>query len=334
MWTDIVVFFLVAAILLYVVFGGADFGAGILELFLQRRRKQTVRILSHALAPVWEANHVWLIVVVVVLFTAFPKVFALLSTYLHIPLLIMLVGIIFRGAAFTFRHYDAIQDDTHVLYTRFFTVSSLLTPFALGLVFSGATSGRLTATPSTFFDGYVAPWWGLDAVALGVFFIALFSYFAAVFAVGETQDPVQRRYFRKAVHVSGVAAVASGGVVLLLLKGQHPEYFMSFFTEAGILFFPVTATLLFGVVFRTLAKDRVHVARLAVGAQGALIVLGWFWPQLPALVMTAQGPLTVQAMAAPEATMRTTAIALLLGSAVIFPGLFYLFRTFKFPRKN
>lgn len=328
MWTDVVVFFLVAAIVLYVVLGGADFGAGILELFLRQRREETARTLSHALAPVWEANHVWLIVVVVVLFTGFPRVFALLSTYLHIPLLMLLVGIIFRGAAFTFRHYDAIQDESHRYYTRFFTFSSLLTPFALGLVFAGATSGRLTTNPRDFFDGYVAPWWGFDAAALGVFFMALFTYVAAVFAVGETEDKGQRAYFKRAATISAGLAFVSGGLAHAALAVQHPEYVRAFFTEA--VFFPAVGTALFVGVFWALARERLQFARLAVGAQGALIVLGWFWPQLPALVMTREGPLTVAATQAPEATMLTMGIALIVGSLLIFPGLYFLFRTFKF----
>ena len=96
--------------ILYTLLGGADFGAGIIETFAGRKGEQTV---SRAIAPVWEANHVWLILAVVILFTAFPVVYASLSLVLHIPLMLVLIGIILRGTAFTFRHYDVIDDKSH-----------------------------------------------------------------------------------------------------------------------------------------------------------------------------------------------------------------------------
>lgn len=86
-----------------------------------------------SIAPVWEANHMWLIIAIVVMFVGFPKIYALMSTYLHIPLVLMLVGIITRSTAFTFRHYDAVEDQWQVLYTQIFYYASLLTPFSWGL---------------------------------------------------------------------------------------------------------------------------------------------------------------------------------------------------------
>src|SRR4029453_6983829 len=101
-----IVIILGTSFLLYALLGGADFGAGIVEAFAGRRGELTI---SKAIAPVWEANHVWLILAVVILFTGFPAVYASLSWVLHIPLMIVLLGIIMRGTAFTFRHYDVHQ---------------------------------------------------------------------------------------------------------------------------------------------------------------------------------------------------------------------------------
>ena len=125
---SIIIIILGVSFVLYTILGGADFGAGIIETFAGRKGERTI---SKALAPVWEANHVWLILAVVILFTGFPQVYSSISTALHIPLMLVLLGIIFRGTAFTFRHYDVKQDHTHKYYTLLFKVSSFITPFFL-----------------------------------------------------------------------------------------------------------------------------------------------------------------------------------------------------------
>src|SRR5687768_13901431 len=108
----VVIAYLWLSILLYLVLGGADFGAGIIELFTSaKNRSKTRNTLYHAIGPIWEANHMWLIIAIVILFVGFPVIYSEMSTYLHIPLVIMLIGIIARGTAFVFRHYDAVKDE-------------------------------------------------------------------------------------------------------------------------------------------------------------------------------------------------------------------------------
>jgi cytochrome d ubiquinol oxidase subunit II len=117
----VVMAFLWASILLYVIMGGADFGAGILEFFSTRNSKtKTQKILYEAIGPVWEANHMWLIIAIVILFVGFPSIYTTMSIYMHIPLAIMLIGIIARGTAFTFRHYDAVHDNMQRVYSKIF----------------------------------------------------------------------------------------------------------------------------------------------------------------------------------------------------------------------
>src|SRR5215208_5282639 len=127
----IIIIILGVSFILYALLGGADFGAGIIETFAGTKGEKTI---SKAMAPVWEANHVWLILAVVILFTAFPAVYSSLSLVLHIPLMVVLIGIIFRGTAFTFRHYDIIHDSSHKYYTILFKLSSFITPVFLGIV--------------------------------------------------------------------------------------------------------------------------------------------------------------------------------------------------------
>src|SRR6187549_2881308 len=135
----VVIAYLYLAILLYVLLGGADFGAGIIELSTsQRDIRRTRKTLYHAVGPIWEANHMWLIIAVVILFVGFPVIYSTLSVHLHIPLVIMLMGIIARGTAFVFRHYDAVRDDMQRIYNRVFVGSSFITPFFLGII-AGST---------------------------------------------------------------------------------------------------------------------------------------------------------------------------------------------------
>ena len=107
----VVIVYLVLSILLYLLLGGADFGAGIIEMFTSPKNiRRTRKTLYHAIGPIWEANHMWLIIAIVILFVGFPGIYSILSVHLHVPLVIMLMGIIARGTAFTFRHYDAVHD--------------------------------------------------------------------------------------------------------------------------------------------------------------------------------------------------------------------------------
>src|ERR1700709_25331 len=117
----VVIAFLFLAIVLYFLLGGADFGAGIIELFTsEKNRSDTRKTMYQAIGPIWEANHMWLIIAVVILFVGFPGIYATVSVHLHIPLVIMLMGIIARGTAFSFRNYDAVVDEMQLIYSRIF----------------------------------------------------------------------------------------------------------------------------------------------------------------------------------------------------------------------
>jgi hypothetical protein len=196
MWVETIAFFLAISILLYSLLAGADFGAGILEAFAGKDRREEQReIISHAMGPVWEANHVWLILAVVILFMGFPKAFSALSITFHIPLTLMLFGIVLRGCTFTFRHYDAVRDRSHRYYSALFVISSFLTPLMLGVVAGGALLGATAPLEAGFYAGFVRPWANLFCFSVGVFTCVLFAFLAAVYLIGETRDPAMRGIF-------------------------------------------------------------------------------------------------------------------------------------------
>ncbi len=180
----VVIGFLWVSVGLYLILGGADFGAGIVELMSSKKsRKRTEKIMYESIAPVWEANHMWLIIAIVILFVAFPEIYTTMSTYLHIPLVLMLMGIIARGTAFTFRHYDAVKDDWQVLYTQIFYYASLLTPFFLGLIAAATVSQSINPEAETFLDLYVFSWLNWFGIAVGFFIVAICAYLASIFSL-------------------------------------------------------------------------------------------------------------------------------------------------------
>src|ERR1700744_670709 len=152
----VVIIFLCLAILLYFLLGGADFGAGIIELFTTEKNKGKTRKMAYAaIGPVWEANHMWLIIAIVILFVGFPPIYTTMSVHLHIPLAIMLIGIIARGTAFVFRNYDAVKDNMQVVYNKIFVYSSFITPLFLGIIAGSLVSGQINTEATDFASAYI-----------------------------------------------------------------------------------------------------------------------------------------------------------------------------------
>src|SRR5690554_7324658 len=141
----VVIVFLGLSLLAYALLGGADFGAGIIEIFSGKVTKKTI---THAIAPVWEANHMWLILMVVILFVGFPLIYAQMSLYLHIPLLVLLVGIILRGSDITVRHYDAIIDKSQDLCTYICKISREISPLFVDIITGALILGRIDHDPA------------------------------------------------------------------------------------------------------------------------------------------------------------------------------------------
>src|ERR1700754_2531780 len=192
----ILIGFLWFSLLIYLIMGGADFGTGILELFSAKDNKPSLRKTSYqAIGPTWEANHMWLIIAVVVLFVGFPTIYSTVSTYLHVPLLIMLMGIMARGTAFTFRNYDAVVDSMHVVYNKIYVYSSFITPLFLGIIAGSVVSGKIDTHTTDFMTAYIYDWLEPFACSVGLFTTFLCGFLAAVYLLREIKDtPTNQRY--------------------------------------------------------------------------------------------------------------------------------------------
>ncbi|NUP07378.1 MAG: cytochrome d ubiquinol oxidase subunit II [Polyangiaceae bacterium] len=317
------------ALVLYAVLGGADFGGGVWDLVATGpRAKEQRALIERAIAPVWEANHVWLILAVVLLFTAFPPAFSTLAIEYHVPLVILLVGIVFRGSAFVFRQYGGGGEEATARWGRVFAIASTVTP-----VFIGITVGAVTAidlptnelrVPSTYDTSWLRPF----PILVGLFTLAQFAFVAAVYLTNEAETPELQNDFRwrgiGASLVSGVLAGASA-----LTAGPSTAHFSSRLigsTWTAPLAVLTTVSAVGAIV--CLQARRYRVARVLAVAQVALVIAGWGAAQYPYLI----GPsLTVQEAAAPPATLKVVWPVLIAGSVLLLPSLYWMLRVFKRP---
>jgi cytochrome bd ubiquinol oxidase subunit II len=320
---------LFAALTLYVLSGGADFGGGVWEILARGPRRQAQRdAIAHAIAPIWEANHVWLIVVVVVLFAGFPRAFAAISIALHIPLVLLLLGIVLRGSAFVFRTYDLRPGRAQRRWTLLFAASSVVSPIMLGVIVGAISSGsiRVDVVSGAVPTDYVSSWLGAYPFAVGLFALALFSFLAAVYLALEAPEPALREDFRRR------ALAAQGAVVLLALASRalaaHGAPMIGLVLSGswwgpGLQALAVLAAL--GVA-GSLWRRRYALARTLAVAEAVLILWGWGLSQYPFLVAP---DLTVSSAAAPPAVLRALLGVLALGALVLFPALGFLYSVFK-----
>ena len=330
MLVESIAVFLAVSLLFYCLFAGADFGTGILEAFLSgRRRAEQRKIIAHAMGPVWEANHVWLILAVVILFTGFPKAYSALSITFHIPLTLMLLGIILRGCAFTFRHYDAVQDQSQRYYSAIFIISSFLTPLMLGIVAGATLLGASRPIEEGFYAAFIQPWANLFCFSVGVFTGVLFALLAAVYLMGETQDSEMKQVFARRALVLNALAIFLGAAVFVAAEIDGLALAGLFIGKALSLASMIGATLLLVPLWIAIRRDAVQSARILVAAQVGLILIGWFRLQFPVIIHSRSDPLTIYTAAAPEPTLRALLYALIAGSAIIFPALAYLLKIFK-----
>jgi len=332
----VVIAYLYLAILLYLVLGGADFGAGIIELFTSpRNRAQTRHVLYQAIGPIWEANHMWLIIAVVILFVGYPEVYSTLPIYLHIPLVLMLMGIIARGTAFIFRHYDAVKDDMQVIYNRVFVSSSFITPFFLGVIAGSTLSGQVRTQATTFIDAYVWSWLNLFSVSVGLFTVALCGFLAAVHIIGEAaNDKEQQRFINKAKRMN-IAAVVCGAVVFVTAQLSNVPLVKWVFEDVVGMSSVILASLSLPILWYFIHRRQRWAMRITAGFQVTMILLAISYAHFPKFALLADDQsLSLLEHQVPAKTMTALALALLLGSLFILPALFYLYYSFQKSRRK
>ncbi|REG91395.1 cytochrome d ubiquinol oxidase subunit II [Algoriphagus antarcticus] len=327
----VVIIFLCLSLLMYVLLGGADFGAGILEIFTPASMREQLRDTTYkTIGPIWEANHMWLIIAIVILFVGFPPIYTTLSVHLHIPLALMLIGIIGRGTAFVFRHYDAYQDDMQKVYNFIFTYSSFITPFFLGLIFGAAIGGQIDPEAMGFYEAYIHPWFNLFSISVGVFTVAICGFLASVFLVGEAKKPKVKSVIIGKAKLFIVFTVIAGGLVFaasIIDEVPLVGLLLKEWITIGTL---VLATIAVVVLWMKLKEGNKMMVRFLSGFVVTAILLAFGYHYFPDIIITKSGEnLSVFNSSAIGKPIDTLAWALLVGSLFILPSLGYLIYSFQ-----
>jgi cytochrome d ubiquinol oxidase subunit II len=318
---------MIAALILYALLGGADYGGGVWDLFaFGKRAPQQRALIAKAIGPVWEANHVWLILVIVILFTAFPTAFAAISTALHIPLTLLLIGIVLRGTTFTFRSYDVQRDDVQRRWSLVFSIASIITPVLLGITLGAISSGTIRVESGQVVSGFFSSWLAPFPFAVGFFALSLFAFLPSVYLTLETPDYELQEDFRLRALIAGITVGILALIVFLLAGTGAPTVragiSRSWWAVALHLF---TAVFAVGAFYSLLTR-KYRLARVCAAAQVTLILLGWALAQFPHLV---EPDITIASAAAPRSTLQLLLGALAAGALLLFPSYYYLFRVFK-----
>jgi cytochrome bd ubiquinol oxidase subunit II len=315
--------FVLIGLVLYVVLAGADFGAGFWQLFAGRGpNAQRVRDHAHeSIGPVWEANHVWLIFVLTVTWTAYPSAFGSIASTLSIPLFIAAIGIILRGAAYALRAGAASAREQRPI-DAVFSISSILTPFALGTMVGAIAARRVPVGNAA--GNLLSSWTGATSILVGVLAVATSAYLAAVFLAADAARVGEREMedaFRARALGAGLFAGAVALAGLVVLHGDaHPLYHRLLHSDAlGAL---VVSALAGVATLELVRRERFEVARYTAALAVAAVVAGWALAQNPLLLPG----LTVREAAAPHDTLVVVVVAVLGGALILFPSLALLFR--------
>ncbi len=313
------------ALTAYTVLAGADFGGGVWDFFARGQRANAQRrAISEAMGPVWESNHVWLIFLLVILFTAFPIAFSALSEAFFIPFHLLLLGIILRGAAFVFRAHGSEEAGPQRVWARAFGSASVITPVLLGMCLGAISAGEIRVSDGIVRVNYFTAWLTPLSWACGALALALFAYLAAVYLTLETEGDL-REDFRKRTLISGGVVVALSVLLIPVLVWQAPRL------AENLLSLRALPVLALGVVFALLSlwavlTRRFAVARVTAIAEVAMLLWGWALAQWPYLIYP---DLTIDASAAPDATLGFLLATAPFGALLLIPSLWLLFAVFK-----
>jgi cytochrome d ubiquinol oxidase subunit II len=317
---DAVAAVMFVAVVLYSVFGGADFGSGVWDLTAGNARKgaRMRRLIDHAIGPVWEANHVWLIFVLVFLWTGFPTAFVAIMQTLAIPFWLAGLGIVARGAGFAFRKFSPTLRWAQISGVVFAT-ASLATPFFLGTIAGGIASGRV---PSESSGDLWSSWVNPTSFLGGALALATCTYLAGVLLTADATKLGEHDLaaeLRPKVLIGGVVtgAIALAGIPIVLIDATE--------LADGLLTDGLPFALLSGVAglvaMWRLWQRSYSAARISAGAAVAAVLAAWGIAQYPWLLMEEA---TIDDAAGADSTLAGLLIATGLAGVLVVPPLLYL----------
>ncbi|MGZ3602808.1 MAG: cytochrome d ubiquinol oxidase subunit II [Ktedonobacterales bacterium] len=318
------------ALIAYAVLGGADFGGGVWDLLARGPTAERQRVaIARGMGPVWESNNVWLIFVLVVTWTAFPIVFAGVSTALFIPITLAVIGIVLRGAAFGFRSNYGLEVGSGVRWGYVFNIASTITPFLFGAMAGALASGniRVSGPPVQVQANPWTTWTTPFALACGLFAVALCSVLAATYLTVDARkagDLAVVEGFRRRALIAGAVTAALGALAAVLAIAEAPTLWHGLVGKALPL--SIAAVVIGLATAAALLRHQDALARVLVAAETVCILLAWGVAQWPYLIVP---DVTVDSAASPASVLGPMLIVSLLGLAVLLPSLWYLFTVAK-----
>jgi cytochrome d ubiquinol oxidase subunit II len=323
---------MLTVLVIYSLLGGADYGAGFWDLTCSGPREKDQRhLIEQAIQPVWEANHVWLIFVVVLMFSGFPTAFSSISTALAVPLFLVLLGIVLRGSSYVFRAYFVGSVRTQLYWGKVFSISSSITPLFLGIVIGAISSDAVLVKNGESENGFFHTWFQPFPFIVGVLALSLFAYLSACYLTIETENAALQSDFRNRALFSGFVSWMAA-FATYVLAGNAAQEIRDGLSHAPYVWLIEGAGALGAfIAFQALWTRQYQRARIAAAAQVALIVIGWGVAQYPYLT---RPELTIYNSAAPTNILLSLEVVAGIGAVVLIPSLLLLLFIFKANRKS
>lgn len=305
----------------YALFGGADFGGGFWDLIAGDAEKgeRPRELIQRSLTPVWEANHVWLIFILVILWSAFPPAVSAIFSTLYVPIALAALGIVLRGAGFAFRKQIEGLSGRRAMGATF-ALSSVLTPFFMGAVVGAIATGNVPAEGNgAAFSSWLEPL----PLLTGAMFVATSAYLAAVFLVGDArragEADMERYFVRRALAAAAAAGLAAAGGLFAL--DEESRYVFDRLVDQGLPLVLLSALCGIALLAVLLRGGRRPIRPLAAGAVVA-VIWGWGVAQFPYLLPTS---LRIDQAAAPDPTLTTVFIVFAAAAVLVLPSLALLY---------
>ncbi len=323
MLPEICLGFVMLGIVAYAVFGGADFGAGFWDLTAGGAHKggRVRGLIQRSMSPVWEANHVWIIFILVFVWTAFPVAFGSIFSTLMLPIFVAGMGIIFRGAAFVFRGQAATINEART-FGAIFALSSVAIPFFLGATIGGVASGRVPVGNAA--GDMITSWLNPTGIALGVLAVLMGAYVSAVYLAGDAERaelPDLVEAFRKRALITGAIAGPAALGTLVVVYGDARPLFDGLTSGGGLACVLFSAAAGVGTLALVWTR-RFTLARVSSAAAVTAVIVGWVLAQNPYFL---PGELTLEEAAASDATLWAMVVATVAGFVILVPSLYYLY---------
>jgi cytochrome d ubiquinol oxidase subunit II len=318
---------ILASLVVYSLLAGADYGAGFWDLMCRGPRQQQQRhLIEQAIGPVWEANHVWLILTIVLLFSGFPDAFGALCVGLAIPLFLVLLGIVLRGCSFVFRSYFTGERRTQLYWGNVFSISSSLTPLFLGILVGSISCDSVVIHGGISENGFLKTWFLPFPIAVGILALSLFAYLSACYLAVEADSAALKDDFRVRGLMAGAFSLAMAFTTYVIAGSSAVGIRQELSSRPAAWLIEICAFGAMIVAFRGLWRRRFRQARIAAAIQVALIVAGWGIAQYPFLIRPG---ITITSSAAPGNVAAAIDTALGCGAVILIPSMLVLFTVFK-----